>query len=94
MRAAPDHLVPYGHGNVVDEPALRWLARQRAPRYWVSDGGVSGVGDRSSAGVQRRCAEICRVAEIRRFPSAGVAVRELESGAPGRRRLRIEPKEQ
>lgn len=32
-------------GNVIDYPALLWLAGQERPWIWVSDGGVSGKGD-------------------------------------------------
>jgi len=39
--------------NVVDGPALRWLARQKAPRYWISDGAVTGVVDDSAPGYAR-----------------------------------------
>lgn len=34
---------PGGPGNVVDGPALDWLARQKPPRVWISDGLVSGA---------------------------------------------------
>lgn len=39
---------PCGGGNTVDGMALRWLAKQDEPRYWVSDGGVTGLNDSSS----------------------------------------------
>jgi len=81
-RASPEHLAPYGGGNIVDEPALRWLASQPGPRFWVSDGGVTGVGDVGSAEIRRRCDEICRAA-IRRFPSAREAAQGLAIGARG-----------
>lgn len=32
-------------GNIVDGPALQWLASMPGPRIWVSDGGVTGIGD-------------------------------------------------
>lgn len=32
-------------GNVVDGPALVWLGLQAEPRFWVTDGGVTGIGD-------------------------------------------------
>lgn len=32
-------------GNVIDGPAVDWLASQPKPRIWVCDGHVSGVGD-------------------------------------------------
>jgi hypothetical protein len=34
-----------GHSNVVDGPALRWLAKQPEPRVWVSDGLATEIGD-------------------------------------------------
>jgi hypothetical protein len=33
-------------GNIIDGPALDWLATQESPRIWVSDGLVTGVDDR------------------------------------------------
>lgn len=33
---------PGGGGNIVDGPALVWLSEQAEPRYWVSDGYVTG----------------------------------------------------
>jgi hypothetical protein len=33
---------PYG-GNVVDGPSLDWLAKEKMPRVWISDGGVTGA---------------------------------------------------
>lgn len=37
-----------GGSNIVDLPALEWLAKQEAPRYWVSDGHARGVDDMGS----------------------------------------------
>jgi len=65
-RAAAEDLGRIGRGNVVDLPALEWLARQRAPRIWVSDGGVTGIGDRFSAALSARCEAVRRRAQIRR----------------------------
>jgi len=65
-RAASDHLARYGSGNVVDLPALEWLAKQPEPRLWVSDGNVTGVGDKGSEALKQRCAALCRRARIRR----------------------------
>lgn len=31
--------------NVIDGPALHWLAKQPKPRVWISDGQVTGTGD-------------------------------------------------
>ncbi len=39
---------PWG-SNVVDGPALEWLASQPGPRIWVSDGYVTGCGDQANS---------------------------------------------
>ena len=72
-RAAPDQLEPFGGGNIVDLPALGWLARQPQPRIWVSDGGVTGVGDNASPEHTQRCADARRAGRIRRVGSAEAA---------------------
>jgi hypothetical protein len=53
-------------GNVVDGPALRWLAAQPSPRIWVSDGLVTGVGDASAPDLVEETGRICSAADIRR----------------------------
>ena len=55
-----------GGSNCVDYPALRWLAEQPAPRFWMSDGQVTGVGDRFSKVNQRICFEFCKHRKITR----------------------------
>jgi hypothetical protein len=79
-RAAPEHLARFGGGNVVDLPALEWLARQPLPRLWVSDGGVTGVGDRGSLVLKQRCAALCQRARIRRVAKLDAAVALLGKG--------------
>lgn len=56
-------------GNVVDGPALQWLAKQKPPRVWVSDGEVTGLGDRTSINLQAEADTIVAVAHIRRVPT-------------------------
>ena len=65
-RAAAAQLARFGRGNVVDLPALEWLAKQPLPRLWVSDGAVTGVGDRGSEALKQRCKALCRRARVRR----------------------------
>jgi hypothetical protein len=65
-RATASQLARAGRGNVVDLPALEWLAKQPLPRLWVSDGIVTGVGDRGSEALRRRCMALCRRGRIRR----------------------------
>ena len=80
-RADPKDLVPFGRGNIIDEPALEWLAHQGGPRLWISDGGVTGVGDTTSAALQRRCKEIVERAGIRRVKTVAEAAAFLARGA-------------
>lgn len=62
---------PTGQGaNVVDGPALEWLAEQPEPRVWVSDGEVRGVGDWSAPELYEDALRICRRASITRVGSA------------------------
>ena len=72
-----------GGGNVVDVPALEWLVRQAQPRVWVSDGGVTGKGDRSNSVVTSRCAKLRREGGVERLGSLEDAlVRFRVSGQP------------
>ncbi len=65
-RATAEHLARFGSGNVIDLPALEWLAHQPLPRLWISDGVVTGVGDKGSEVLKRRCTALCKRARIRR----------------------------
>lgn len=49
-----------GGGNVVDGPALQWLATMPARRIWVSDMYVFGAGQHSSAfNLLKECYDLC-----------------------------------
>lgn len=87
-RAADSGLVPFGPGNLVDLPALKWLARQPAPRVWLSDGQVTGVHDWASSLLERRCHSVCRRFRIRRVESVEEASAVLD-GRPLRLRTLI-----
>lgn len=63
--------------NVVDGPALRWLARQRAPRVWVSDMRVTGVGEATSLELYKNAQDICRMFGIKVVPTVEAAIRLL-----------------
>jgi hypothetical protein len=73
-RAAAEDLEPPGVGNVVDIPCLEWLMTQPGPRCWVSDGGVTGVGDRFSELLRLRSEDLCRRGRIHRAPDPAQAV--------------------
>jgi hypothetical protein len=59
-----------GQGNVIDGPALRWLAQQPEPRVWISDGHVTGVHDQPSTDLVVDAIQICQKARIRRAGKA------------------------
>jgi len=58
-----------GEENLIDGPALRWLARQPGPRFWITDGGVGGMDDFGRGGpCWEECMAICRAAAITVVP--------------------------
>jgi hypothetical protein len=59
-----------GSGNIVDGPALEWLARHPAPRMWVSDGWVTGCHDQTSIDLSADVLRICTHADITRVEKA------------------------
>jgi hypothetical protein len=68
--AAREALDNWPHsGNVVDGPALQWLARQKTPRVWVSDGGVTGLNDHTAINLQIEADTIVAMGHIRRVPT-------------------------
>lgn len=77
---------PAAGNNVVDGPALLWLARQGEPRYWISDGGVTGIGDSySSTKLRAHAAAICHQYRIRRIQDIETALEVLLGRAVARR---------
>lgn len=64
MVAPHDVKAPHG-GNEVDGPALRWLARQRGRRVWVSDEGVCSDLSRDDEALAADCREVCESAGIK-----------------------------
>jgi hypothetical protein len=58
-----------GGGNVVDGPALQWLAAQPAPRVWISDGLVTGRSEKTYETLRTQCDLICASAHIRHVGS-------------------------
>jgi hypothetical protein len=54
------------YGNVVDGPALRWLARQPGPRTWVSDGIVTGENDSMAHNLRTEAVQLLKQHDIER----------------------------
>lgn len=83
-----DDMPTHRAGNVVDLPALKWAVSKRqrssAPVVWVSDGGVTGVGDSGHAALNRACAKYIRQQRIIMVPNVTKAkevLAKLRSGA-------------
>ena len=74
-----------GSGNGVDGPALDWLARQPAPRVWICDGIVSGVGDVTHHTLARECMTTCVRSNIMRVESVEEYFELAEEGKITRR---------
>ena len=68
---------PASSYNVIDGPALQYLARQQPPRIWVCDGYVTGRGDGAGLGNMVEVAATCRAANIRRIPDVTAAIQYL-----------------
>jgi len=69
-RASHDWLECPGAGsNVIDGPALDWLAKQRGPRIWVSDGVVTGIGERQTPALLLSAARKVNRGKIKRIPN-------------------------
>lgn len=58
-----------GGGNVVDGPAIDWLCKRSGEKFWICDGGVTGVDDRSSTFLQAYVALKERRYKIKRWYS-------------------------
>ena len=74
-----------GSGNGVDGPALDWLTRQPAPRVWICDGIVSGVGDVTHPTLAQECMTTCVRSNIMRVESVEEYFELAEEGKITRR---------
>jgi hypothetical protein len=64
-----DEVSPQYGGNIIDIPALEWLACQPPPRVWLSDGLVTGTGDHHTAELVAASKYICVENYIKRCES-------------------------
>ena len=78
----------WGGENVVDYPALNWLATQPAPRFWVSDGQVTGKNCKTNDQLRNQCKMYCDFHGIRRVRSPEEALLAMGAGAHAVRRLK------
>ena len=69
-------------GNIIDGPCLEWLGTQEGPRIWVSDGGVTSIGDSPRPANNIHAAMLCvqhrifRTREVSQVTGAMAALRE------------------
>jgi hypothetical protein len=73
------------NGNIIDGPALRWLALEDGPRIWVSDGLVTGVNDNPSIDLGAEAQRICHHGKILRVEKAEAVADLLKAIAQKRR---------
>ena len=73
------------NGNIIDGPALRWLALESGPRIWVSDGLVTGQHDNPSIDLGAEAQRICLHGKILRVEKADAVVDLLKAVTLGRR---------
>lgn len=66
--------------NIVDVHALEWLKTQKAPRLWVSDGGVTGKDHSDHYVIARHCVKLCKMHSILRIPTVDRAITMFKSG--------------
>ena len=86
---APDLVVPpCGGGNIVDGPALDWLATQAEPRIWISDGAVTGIDDVDHAVLSAEALRAQMTGRVRRLDNLGAATEHF-SHLSGSRKTRI-----
>jgi hypothetical protein len=82
-RAIHERRKQIGHGNIVDGPALRWLATQAEPRIWICDGIVTGVNDRQALNLVMETNSLTRQHNIKRHNSVSRyldAIRHAQQG--------------
>ncbi len=77
-RATPKDMGRIGCGNIVDVPALLWLASQPLPRVWICDGSVTGIGDGFYASINAQTQKIRRDSKIVRVHDIDAALKHIE----------------
>lgn len=80
MWADRENLDPPGMGNGVDGPALRWLAMQSGPKFWVCDGVVTGINDRYSTELAAEAQMICMHNRIMRLDNLHAVIERFGKG--------------
>ena len=71
-------------GNVIDGPALEWLAEQsQTTKLWMSDGGITGISDGfGGTGALDYCGEVLRRGGIQQVRNAEGVMEVLTGKRP------------
>jgi len=64
--------------NVIDGPALRWLATMPEPRIWICDGYVTGIDDLTSLKLKQEVKQIVKDHDITRVEDIKEAIHALK----------------
>jgi hypothetical protein len=75
-RRVDEENIKSGGSNLIDGPALRWLAKQAKPRVWISDAHVVGLHGHTEDLVHE-CLKICLQAGIVRYEDLDTATEAL-----------------
>lgn len=73
-----------GGGNIIDGPALDWLAKQTEPRIWVCDGCVTGLHDAQYLNLTVEAAQKMQSGKIRRLDNLESALNFFKQRRSGR----------
>jgi hypothetical protein len=65
-----------GRENIIDGPALEWLGKQAPPRFWISDGLVTGASGHRSPALVAQAEAICRRYGIKRLQLDDIGIPE------------------
>lgn len=74
---------PGDGANVIDGPALEWLSTQAQPRYWYSDGYVTGIGEQQNSQLVDDAQNIVIRSNIRRVTT----INQITSRSRGTHRV-------
>jgi hypothetical protein len=79
----------FAGGNGIDAPALLWAIKnyrkQNAPVLWITDGGVTGVGDTSNRNLRAQCHKLAKRYGVTIAPNVATALTDLALLKTGKR---------
>lgn len=68
----------WGRNNIIDVPALTWLSKQRGRKIWVSDGNVTGIGNKFHDNIMAECVGIVEKFKITNIINVKKTVKYVE----------------